>query len=213
MVVVDRVGNCKRDGRRRERGESVIEYRAKTSPEIPVGATSSFEPSTICILCIWIAFITHTSLGANCRPEKSWTRGCMLQTATHLAASLLMPCLESIRTRASTYTSHSCSCDTVHASVLSTTNAIGNDEFVEQRKRHFPRECTLLPSSSSRAFLAFFRLSSYRATIFFHPSVCLLFAPAFSRLSTLTKCLTVKRPAKSLANLPFLFSYDVFRLS
>lgn len=28
----------------------------------------------------------------------------MLQTATHLAASLLMPCLESIRTRASTYT-------------------------------------------------------------------------------------------------------------
>lgn len=108
---------------------------------------------------------------------------------------------------------YSCSCDTVHASVLSTTNAIGNDEFVEQRKRHFPRECTLLPSSSSRAFLAFFRLSSYRATIFFHPSVCLLFAPAFSRLSTLTKCLTVKRPAKSLANLPFLFFYDVFRLS
>lgn len=170
MVVVDRVGNCKRDGRRRERGESVIEYRAKTSPEIPVGATSSFDPSTICILCIWIAFITrrtHTSLGANCRPEKSWTRACMLQTATHLAASLLMPCLESIRTRASTYTSHSCSCDTVHASVLSTTNAIGNDEFVEQRKRHFPRECTLLPSSSSRAFLAFFSASPLIAPLFF----------------------------------------------
>lgn len=62
---------------------------------------------------------------------------------------------------------YSCSCDTVHAPVLSTTNAIGNDEFVEQRKRHFPRECTLLPSSSSRAFLAFFSASPLIAPLFF----------------------------------------------
>lgn len=45
-----------------------------------------------------------------------------------------MPCLESICTRASTariYRVHLYSCDTV---CVSTTNAIGNDEFVEQRE-------------------------------------------------------------------------------
>lgn len=125
----------------------------------------------------------------------SW---CMLQTATHLAASLLMPCLESICTRVYIYICmymRLYSRDTVCAPVCpprmqsATMNSSSNE-------RHFPRECTLLPSSS-RAFLAFFRLSSrtsYRATIFFHPS----------RLSSIRSWLLAFQPLRnvSLFNVP-----------
>lgn len=75
--------------------------------------------------------------------------------------------------------------------------------------RHFPRECTLLPSSS-RAFPTFFCLSSrtsYRAAIFFSSPSFVFCSFLASCLSTHVKCL-VKCSAKSLPNISsfsFLF--------
>lgn len=180
-MVVDRVGNYKGMGRE-ERKRIGHRVSCQNEPETPVGATSSFEPSTICILCIWIAFITrrtHTNFGSNCRPEvmdpwcmlqRTWRRASWCRVSNRFAPALPL------------HVYIACTCIRATRSVCpprmqsATMNSSSNE-------KHFPRECTLLPSSSSRAFLAFFRLSSrtsYRATIFFHPSVCLLFAPGFS---------------------------------
>lgn len=56
MVVTIEQGTAWKEWEGRE---SVIEYRAKTSPGTPLGATGSLEPSTMYTLCIWIAFITR----------------------------------------------------------------------------------------------------------------------------------------------------------
>lgn len=121
----------------------------------------------------------------------------MLQTATHLAASLLMPCLESICIRVSTYISCAlvfvrhglCTC-------VSTTNAIGNDEFVEQREAFSTRmhPLTLFFFARLSRFLPLL-LSNLLSRHYFFPPL---------RLSSIRSWLLAFQPLRnvSLLNVP-----------